>query len=480
MTQDEIRNVLMLQAVEEYDESEEVITPDSKRDAASAAGAPLGKNTERSEQDRFLAKRAEVLLDRAASKFPEAANWMHRSTTGHRFGMLAFGLGIIAAIIGFFTNELGPEKRINILSFPLLGILAWSFLVYLRELFLFFQSRDKLFHDGLIDWLVAFMQPNPKDETTESHVALVPARDNFLRRWRKLSAPVIGARLKSLLHTVALILAASAILGMYVKGLANEYSAVWESTFFQDSEQLRPFLQAILGPAAAITGDAIPSAPELEAIHWRESEEVGGENAARWIHWYAITIGLFVLLPRAVFATVWKLRAARMARTLPFRETDPRYFDRIISISSGAALDIALVPYSIIPDEATKRGIAKRLEDEFKRPLDLEWTEAVPFGGEESATAPEAVGEVIPVYDFAATPERETHLALYQTLSGSEPDPAGHRTVGSIVLETSSYDRKSDSFADAEERKQGRLEAWEKLFAGKDVRLLLTKELEQT
>lgn len=475
MTQEEIRNVLMLQAVEEYDESEEVLTPDAKRDAASTAGAPLGKETDRAEQDRFLAKRAEALLDRAASRFPEAANWMHRSTTGHRYGMLAFGLGIAAAVIGFLTNELGPEKRINILSFPLLGILLWSLLVYLREIFLFFRSRDKIFHDGMIDWLVSFLQPNAKDDAADSHTALTPARDNFLRRWRKMNAPVVGARLKSLLHTIALILAASAILGMYVKGLANEYSAVWESTFFQNSEQLRPFLQTILGPAAAITGDEIPSAAEIEAIHWRESDEVGGENAARWIHWYAITIGLFVLLPRAVFATIWRLRAARMVRTLPFRETDPRYFDRIISISSGAALDIALVPYTINPDETTKRGITKRLEDEFKRPLDLAWTETVAFGEEENAPAPEAAGEIIPIFNFAATPERETHLALYQTLLGHGPNP-----VKSVILETSSYDKKSDAFADAEERKQGRLEAWEKLFAGEDVRLLLTKEIEAT
>ncbi len=475
MTQDEIRNVLMLQAVEEYDDGEEVLTPDAKRDAASIAGAPLGKDPGRPEQDRFLAKRAEVLLDRAASRFPEASNWMHRSVSGHRFGMLAFCLGITAATIGFFTNELGPEKRINILSFPLLGILLWSLLVYVRELFLFFKGRDNFFHDGMIDWLVAFMQPPTKNDAANSDVALTPARDCFVRRWRKMNAPVVGARTKSLLHTVALILAASAIFGMYVKGLANEYSAVWESTFFQNSEQLRPFLQAILGPAATITGDSIPSAAELEAIHWRESDEVGGENAARWIHWYAITIGLFVLLPRAIFATIWKLRAGRMARTLPFRETDPRYFDRIISISSGAPLDIALVPYTINPDETIKNGITKRLEDEFKRPLDLTWTDTVPFGEEEGAPAPEAVGETIPVFDFAATPERETHLALYQTLSGHGPNP-----VKSVVLETSGYDRKSDSFAESEERKKGRLEAWEKLFAGEDVRLLLTKEIETT
>jgi len=486
MTQDDIRKVLMLQAVEENDEAEETLTPDEKGEAASIAGAPLGKDSNRTEQDKFLAGRADVLLDRAASRFPEAANWLHRSTIGHRYGMLALGLGIVAAVIGFLTNELGPEKRINILSFPLLAILLWSLFVYLRDIFSFFRSNS--LSAGIkvtwIDLLANALQPGLKSESIpEPDLALTAARNSFQYRWRKLYTPVITARLKSLLHTVALILAASAILGMYVKGLANEYTAVWESTFFQSSEQLRPFLQTILGPAAAITGEAIPSAAELEAIHWSEGAKAGGENAARWIHWYAITIGLFVLLPRAIFATIWKLRADRMARTLPFRKTWPRYFDRIISISSGAALDIALVPYALDPDETKKRAITKRLEDEFKRPLDLAWGKMVPFGEEEHASVPEHAGEVIPVYDFASTPEIETHLALYTTLRfptelGDGPSPVGHRPVRSVILDTSAYDKKADSFSDADERKKGRLEAWKKLFASEDVRLLLTSEIQ--
>lgn len=478
MTQDDIRKVLMLQAVEENDETGTTLTPDEKHEAGSIAGAPLGKDSKRTDQDKFLVKRADVLLDRAASRFPEAASWLHRSSVGHRYALLALGLGIAAALAGFLTNELGPEKRINILSFPLLGILLWSLVTYLREIFLFFRSRDQLFSAGWIDWLTAFVQPAPNgDPAGDPDLALTGARDVFLRRWRKLSTPVIGARLKSLLHTVALILAASAILGMYVKGLANEYSAVWESTFFQSSEQLRPFLQTVLGPAAAITGDTIPSASELEAIHWSEGADAKGENAARWIHWYAITIGLFVLLPRAVFAAVWKLRAARMARTLPFRETSPRYFDHIISTSSGAALDIILVPYSIHPDETTKRAVTKRLEDAFERPLDLTWATTVPFGEEEDFPAPDDASETIPVFDFAATPERETHLSVYQTLLSHGPDPVGHRPVKSVVLDTSSYDKKADAFPDSDDRKKGRLEAWEKLFAGENLKLLLTLEI---
>ncbi|MEX2577420.1 MAG: DUF2868 domain-containing protein [Verrucomicrobiales bacterium] len=481
MNQDDIRKILALQAVEEADEAEEILSPSDRREAAKIAGAPLGKQSDRKEQNRFLAARAEVLLTRVASRFPEAGKWVHQFSSRHRFGVLALTLSLVAAIVGFLTNELGPDKRINILSFPLLGIILWSFAVYVREIFLFSRTRDRLFRGGWIDSLTGFVQPEAArsealrdgDDAEPSGKVLAGARGIFERRWRGLTAPVLGARLKSMLHLVAFILAAAAIFGLYLKGLANEYRAVWESTFFTDSEQLRPFLQLVLGPAAALTGDTVPTAEELSRIHWREGSGIAGENAARWIHWYAITVGLYVLLPRAAFAIAWRLRAARMARTLPFREVAPHYFDRIIATSSGSSLEISVIPYSVQLDDASKRAAATRLEDEFKRPVDITWTATVPFGEEETFAQPEAAEgrETIPLFDFASTPERETHLALYRTLSARTPHP-----VGFVLLETSAFDRKASSFADAKERRAARAEAWEKLFEAENVKLLPTSE----
>ena len=318
MKPESVRKIMMLQAVEEADETDLILSSTDKSSATESAGAPLEKNSSTGTENTFLEKRADSLLVRLAARHPEAARWTQTLASNHRLGLLTLVLGLIAAVTGFLTNELGPEKRINILSFPLLGIILWSFLVYLREIILFFRSRDKLFRDSWVDWLIGMMQPPQSAHEViekEKEKVIAGGRSVYEKRWKQITAPVIGARLKSLLHTTAFILAAAAIAGMYVKGLANEYTAVWESTFFEESAQLRPVLQTVLGPATAISGGEIPSIDELDTIRMTKGEEVAGQNAARWIHWYAITVGLFVLIPRFLFAFIWRIKASACERS---------------------------------------------------------------------------------------------------------------------------------------------------------------------
>lgn len=468
MNVDDMRNILMVQAVEESDEGEKLLTSTEKRDAATASGAPLGKKVGTAGQNSFLASRAEHLLRRLRSRHSEATARLEQAPARSLLGMLALALGIIATVVGFLTNELGPEKRINILSFPLLGILLWSALVYVREIFLFFRRRRTDAPPGWFDWLGERLHPRPALPPSPS--PLDAARLLFEKRWRSLTAPIPAARLKSILHGTAFILAASAIGGMYVKGLANEYRAVWESTFFTDGSQLRPFLEIVLGPAATLSGGTLPNDAELNAMRWPSSE---GENAARWIHWYAITIGLFVLVPRAILAVAWRLRANRLARTLPFRGISPLYFERVLSTSTDAALPLRIVPYACELDDTSRRALVRQLEKQFGRAVTLHYSATIPFGEEESFTLEPAEGdgdtaEILPLFHFAATPEIETHLAVYQTLSGLAPNP-----LRFLLLDATSYDRKAVTFPDAKARREGREAAWEKLFAEEEVSLIL-------
>jgi len=197
-----------------------------------------------------------------------------------------------------------------------------------------------------------------------------------------------------------------------------------------------------------------------------------GENAARWIHWYAITIGLFVLLPRAVLALVWRLRANRLARTLPFREVSPLYFERLLSTSTGASLPLRLVPYAFSPDAACRSAAAEQLERQFGRTVTLHLAPAIPFGEEETVTLAPLGGdvenaEIVPLFHFAATPELETHLTVYENLSGLSPKPVRY-----VLLDTTSFDRRSLTFSDAQVRREGRRAAWERLFEGKDITII--------
>ncbi len=477
MKADEIRKVLMVQAIEESDEGEGIVTAGDKREAATLAGAPLSRRGDESERDNFLISRADTLLSRILARHPESPRWLELSPA-HHFGFVSLSLALVAAIAGFLTNELGPDKRINILSFPLLGIMFWSVLVYVREAVGFFRKKKSGDEEG--GWIgglsAALASPNYQATSVENGegtkaAILSGARFKFETRWRRLYRPVTFAKIKATLHGTAFLLAASAIGGMYTKGLANEYRAVWESTFFTDSTHLRPFLKMVLGPAVSLSGDTLPDTAELDAIHWKSGDgEISGENAARWIHWYALTIGLFVLIPRAVLTVFWRLRSIHLGSKLPFLEVSPRYFERLLATSTGTAHRVHVVPYAFEPDAEGKRALIKRLEDQFGQSLDVTWETSITFGDEEDFSFPllESEGELLLLFHFGSTPEVETHLAVFRTLAEKASHP-----LRFVLLDATAFDRKSTSFAEADERREGREKAWKTLFQSESVSLII-------
>lgn len=479
MKSEAIRRILAIQAIEQSDPEGRIFSDSDLKDSAVIAGAPLPKSASESEIESFLDERAELLQIRALNRHPAKSRWIQEDAKRHRFGIAAIGLLILAGIAGFLSNELGPEKRINILSFPLLGIMGWSLLVSAREIFLLFQRRDAFSTEGWADGVLRWLRPPPPTVSAtnpdESETLLEAARSLFYRRWAKLTLPMTYARAKTLLHSVAIALALSAVGGMYLKGLANEYRAVWESTFFSDGTSLRPFLEIVLGPAAAILGDDLPDPAALDALHWQSSEkEIPGENAARWIHWYALTIGIYVIAPRLLFAGIWRWRVRNFEKTLPYRSISPGYFDHLLAISTGAAREFHLVPYGISLEEGRKRLIERQLEAHLRSPVELHFEEPVGFGEEEDLSSLELSSStnVVPFLNFSSTPEKETHLQLIRSLEEKSETP-----IPFVVLDATEFDRKSSGLRDAEKRKVDRENAWKHLLVDEPRELILVSAM---
>ena len=143
--------------------------------------------------------------------------------------------------------------------------------------------------------------------------------------WSRAAAPLLTARAGRVLHVSAALLAAGAIAGLYVRGLVFEYRAGWESTFLEPS-RVHALLSSLLGPAASALGTPFPSIVEVEAIRWPAST---GENAARWIHWYALTVAALVLAPRLALAAVARWQERRLGRRFPLALDEP-YFRRLL------------------------------------------------------------------------------------------------------------------------------------------------------
>ncbi|NNE93737.1 MAG: DUF2868 domain-containing protein, partial [Verrucomicrobiales bacterium] len=414
------RNLLLVQSIEESDPGETVL-PATERDAAShAAGAPLPEGVKPVEAETFIVQRAQRLLGHLESRHEPVSALTHADPMA-KFRGFAIGAILLAAAAGFLTNELGPEKKINILAFPLLGILLWNAVIYVRELIGFFRKSSPAKGD-FASRLVVSRPPTVQndDEPDEIRRGL----SLFQKNWTRAILPVFAAKTKAVLHFAAAVLAAGAIAGMYVKGLANEYRAIWESTFFT-AESLHPFLKILLGPASAISGISLP---DLEGLRAMGGVDNPGVSAKGWIHLYAITIGLFIILPRTVLAIVWKSRSSAREKTIPFRSFAPAYFDRLLAVSTGKALELAILPYAHEPSSEARGRVQKKAEEIAGSAVHLTWLDPVSFGEEDQplSIAENPPADLIFLLNFAATPERETHSVLLEKIRSGFPHTRLH------------------------------------------------------
>ena len=143
----------------------------------------------------------------------------------------------------------------------------------------------------------------------------------FARDWSAASAPLYAARAARILHLAAAAFALGVIGSLYVRGLAFEYRATWESTFLDAVERALAGSRSSMRPVRCVSGIAVPDAAHIAAIRAPASE-----NAAPWLHLMAATLAMVVIAPRLVLAlgiAGWceRYRAAHLMATLRRRRT---------------------------------------------------------------------------------------------------------------------------------------------------------------
>lgn len=293
---------------------------------------------------------------------------------------LALGAGLLLGAAG---DALGPGHRLNLLDPPLIGLLLWNLLVY----------------------------------------AVLLARPTGPNRWAVV------------LHAGAGALALGALASMYLRGLAFEYRAGWESTFL-DAADVHRIVTLLFTPAAWLTGLPLPGVGEIEALR---VDRGPGENAGRWIHLYAVTVLAVVVLPRA-------LLAAWAARRRPAR--------------AAATSEAHVVPYSYRVPGAFMPALRAAVERSFGAPVALRLAEPVPLGGEEALDAvlagPAPTARVA-LFPLTATPEAESHGAFLAALRARSP-----RLL--VLVDESGFAQRFDSLRRAQRR-----EAWRRALQAQDL-----------
>jgi len=483
--------VLLIRAFEETD-SDGVILPVRARAVATRRALRVTGLTDWSgdlqgahnvRNGETVMRRSRLLFDSLAHKLPPLRGLLHVA----RLGMSTVPAVVGGALVlGFSTNTLGPSRQLNLLSFPLLGMLAWNLLIYLwwlgspalrkplQRRFGRIKASGRGVPGHLADILLRGaiwrrLQGWKRREGRDPERIRIIARSivRFGALWQRCARELLAARVRRLLHVAALTLALGMLGGMYLRGVTLEYRASWESTWL-DADQVQWVLNAVLGPAAAVAGMQVP---EVEPLH----APLDGD-AAPWIHLYALTVLLTVVLPRTALALFEGQRSARLAAEVPI-DLEESYYRRLFREWRGDTTSVEIVPYSFEPEFESLDRLKTWLRDFYGARADICVRVPLAYGdgsrelfhtatGDGPWKPPRDVGDDLEdgqvthchvvVFNLAQTPEPEVHGQFLEDLKARAESSDDSLLV---VIDSRAYSRR----VAVRSRKRERMRSWQRI-----------------
>jgi hypothetical protein len=457
MREVDLRKILLVKAVEETDPDGTLVPPADR----AAAGREAMREAGAGDSDRLLALRANHLLGRITARHPFVARVLALLGPSWRPDI---ALALAGLLLGAALPVLDGTQRINVLAFPLLGVVGWNLAIYL-VLALAWLRRGKAHAAPVRSALAsagAWLARRTIAASRGFNAPLAEALQSFARQWFDASRPLLAANAARAFHLAAAAVGVGLVASLYVRGIAFDYRAGWESTFL-DASGARALLAALYGPASWITGIPVPGVTELEAARWRPGAG-GGEPAARWMHLIAATALVYVIVPRLALALAAALRATRFALRIPRPESLTPYFrSAFASVEGAVARATAVVmpfAYDLSPN-ALARLIAW-IPQAAGGPVDVEAREGLPYGEEQAyldafgARGGDRADLVVLPFSLATTPEAENHgevlAGVRDRLAASRP---GARLM--VVVDEAPY---AERMSAAPERVAERREAW--------------------
>ncbi len=439
------RDVVLVRAIESTDVKREVLSDDDRmyasRSAKELAQWQAADSKSEVTPEHFLQQRSEQILKRLAERTPAFGAVLARRGG---FKGPSIALPLVALLLGAGLDRIGDPHRVDLLSAPLLGIIAWNLLVYLALFsWLFIPAARKNWSDGLLRRVAgraaALPRKLPHALPRKLPHALASGLAEFTLQWTRLAAGLNHARLSRAIHLAAAMFAAGAMLSLYARGFLSEYRAGWESTFL-GAAQVHAILAALFAPAMAVFPLQGFSIADIESLRFTQAASPAG--GARWVHLYGATLLLLVVLPRLALAGFAHWKARRLAAHFPLDLGEP-YF-RKLGDAMGAAGPAVLrvLPYSFTLDEARDRGLAQvaaMLLGEQARAM-LRPTSA--YGDEPQDALRDAVLDdpdvacTAVLFNLAATPEKENHGLFLDHLVRLSP-----RGVAVLIDESSLLER---------------------------------------
>ena len=397
--------VIAIRAIETADGSRTLWSDDDRAWASRAAAEIVGADAK---PEAFLARRAALAAEKLGERHPA----LRRALRALRWRPWV-GVAIVcfAFVLGVFVDQVGGAQRINILAPPVLGLLIWNVVVYLATIVGYIARYGEDATPGplraMITRLARGLSPPRRGGAIRDAIVA------FFDDWTRRSVALYGFRAARILHFAAAALAAGVIAGLYLRGVAFEYRASWESTFL-DASMVRSIVAFAYAPGALLTGIHVPDVDAIAAIR-----SPAGENAARWLHLMAATIVVVVIVPRLLLALIARVfeyhRGSRLLLPL-----DEPYFQRLLRGFRGRPARVRVIPYSHTPATASIAGLEAVIARTFGN-VAVTFAQPVAYGADEVPAGDAAGVTLVVLFNASATPEREVHGTFLAALARAHP-----------------------------------------------------------
>lgn len=422
MNEQVARDVVLVRAIETTDRKREILSEDDRmyasRSARELAQWQAADSKSPVTAEHFLQQRAEQIIKRLAERTPAFASFFKRS---HGLKALAWLLPLLALIMGAALDRIADPHRVDLLSAPLLLIIGWNLLVYLGMLVWLCipGSEAGRLKAGWLRRLSVGKGALPRKLPHALSAALL----EFMADWSQLSARLTAARLSRTIHFSAALFALGAMLSLYARGLLSQYVAGWESTFL-DAEQVHALLSLLFAPALAVFPLQGFTPAEIEALRFTATPSASG--GARWVHLYAATLLLLVVLPRCVLSLLAGWTARRLATHFPLDLEQP-YFRALHDTMGGTPGVLRVLPYSFTIDEVRAKGLPAIAASLLGERASVRLAPALAYGEDPAELLRDVdlddkeITLTAVLFNLAATPEPDNHGAFLDYLVRAAP-----------------------------------------------------------
>jgi hypothetical protein len=334
------RRLILVQAIENSDTQGKLLSPVERDeiDRLALQSATQGAPVVAAHVEAFLRERTQQVLRVLENRDPALALLQQHRPWVHRLAMIGF---VAAVVFGAATDRIANPHRVDLLSLPLLLIVAWNLLIYgvlIASYILQRRSHESAATSAssgsFIQWAEGWRGWHRRAGQLRTKVTA-----EFMRQWYSASAALNAQRWRKVLHLAAAGWALGITLSLFTRGLVVEYRVGWESTFL-DASQVHAILRVLLMPAMALFPFQPFSVQDIAGLQFSQGN--GAVAGARWVYIYVTLLAVVVIVPRLALALFAAWRARVLSRRIVLALSGP-YYQRLLAMLNPARIHLGVL-----------------------------------------------------------------------------------------------------------------------------------------